>query len=369
MVRISRNPASLCGALLFGCSVAAIGCGARTPLISNSIDDLDGGTTHVVSCTPGTVVLTRAIPTVMFVIDRSGSMAEGLSSGTISRWEILTNAFSETLPPVDATMQIGALLYPTGTTGRGPLTCAVPSAVNLPAAAGNVTPLLDLLHDNTPGGGTPTADALDVAANALLGTRAARSARSIVLATDGAPNCNAALDTRTCRCAQPGMGCQNRAQQCLDDTRTTDRIASYQAKGLPTYVIGILNSGDTDFVDVLNAMADAGGRPRTDASQRYYQASSAPEFNAALVAIRDQVGVCTYLTTSVPDGNGTITVTLGGVAVPYDPSGKQGWTWGDKDNGEIILGGAACTKAAMSGALTPSAEVHCASLETDGGDE
>lgn len=370
MVRVSRIPASLLGLFLLGCSVAATSCGARTPLISGgAFDDVDGGTTHVVSCTPGTVVLTRAIPAVMFVIDRSGSMAEGLSSGTTSRWEILTNAFSETLPPVDATMQIGALLYPTGTTGRGPLVCAVPGAANLSPVVGNVSPLLELLRGTAPGGGTPTADALDIAANVLLATRAATSARTIVLATDGAPNCNATLDARTCRCAQPGMGCQNRAQQCLDDTRTTDRIAGYQAKGLPTYVIGILNAGDTDFVDVLNAMADAGGRPRTGSDQHYYQASSASEFNAALVAIRDQVGTCTYLTTSVPDGNGTITVSLDGVTIPYDPSGKEGWMWGSKDNGEIILIGSACTKAALSGAAMPSAEVHCATEETDASSE
>ncbi len=359
MVQASRSRASLLGAVLLGCSVAAVSCGARTPL---QLGDTQGDT-HVVSCTPGTVALTRAIPAVMFVIDRSGSMAENLSNGTTSRWDILTNAFAEVLPPVDATMEIGALLYPTGTTGRGPLTCAVPSNVNITPAVGQVGSLLSLLQKSAPGGGTPTADALDVAARLVLGVRAATSARTLVLATDGAPNCNIALDPRSCTCAQPGMGCQNRAQQCLDDTRTVDRIAAYEAQGLPTYVIGIQNAGDTEFVDVLNRMADAGGRAHVGSSQHYYLASSAAEFNAALVAIRDQVGTCTYLTTSVPDQSGTITVTFQGQVIPYDPSGMQGWTWGNKDNGEIIFHGAACTNAGLDVSVMPSAEVHCASEE------
>ncbi|HTI34332.1 MAG TPA: hypothetical protein VL422_11685 [Miltoncostaea sp.] len=47
----------------------------------------------------------------------------------------------------------------------------------------------------------------------------------------------------------------------------------------------------------------------------------------------------------MPDAKGSITVTLDGTTVPYDPTAKEGWTWGDKNNGEIILAGQACSTA------------------------
>src|SRR5262245_48356935 len=47
------------------------GCGARTGLYAPEPDG-------VVPCTDGMVILTKARPTVMFVLDRSGSMGQKL---------------------------------------------------------------------------------------------------------------------------------------------------------------------------------------------------------------------------------------------------------------------------------------------------
>src|SRR5262249_12236982 len=156
----------------------------------------------------------------------SGSMGSRLGSGGRSRWQGLANALTTALPPVDATMEIGALLYPSSGAGRD-LTCSVSASVNLAPATGNVDPLLQLVRDTVPGGATPTADAVDVAARSVLAFRAATTARTMVLATDGAPNCNASLDPRTCR---SGSGPNSRTgSMCLDDVRTVDRIRSYAA--------------------------------------------------------------------------------------------------------------------------------------------
>jgi hypothetical protein len=76
---------------------------------------------------------------------------------------------------------------------------------------------------------------------------------------------------------------------------------------------------------------------------------------AALVAIRDQVAVCTYLTSSVPDQNGSTTLTLDGV-----PLSAEQWNWGSQRNGEVILLGIACRTAAAEQDPELVADVECA---------
>ncbi|MEO8876395.1 MAG: hypothetical protein ABI461_12470, partial [Polyangiaceae bacterium] len=115
---------------------------------------------------------------------------------------------------------------------------------------------------------------------------------------------------------------------------------------------------------VLNAMADAGGRPQSGA-EHYYGATSESDLEGAFVAIRDQLGSCTYLTSSVPSDSGAITVTINGNVVPFDPSGKQGWRWGDEANGEIIFSGKACSQITEpDGGTEPvSAKVACSDAD------
>lgn len=367
-MRVSAIRSMLGISLAAGAVAAAAGCGARSQLDAPTLvgGGGGGGAGGAVPCMTGMLTMTRADPTVMFVIDRSGSMQDhlGKTNGQESRWAILTNALSTTLPPVDQTMGIGALLYPAATLHGGGLSCTVPIVPDLMPATGHVAALIDVMQSSTPGGGTPTADAIDLAAVSLTSVHAATTARALVLATDGGPNCNDDLDASTCTCVVAAKGC-NQSRMCLDDTRTVSRIAHYHDQGLPTYVIGIQDPGDTQFTDVLNAMADAGGRPNVGGAQDYYVASSGAELSAALTAIRDQVGLCTYLLTSVPDSGGSMTVRLGDAVIPFDPTGMNGWMWGNKDNGEVVLVGAACETATAMASVTLVADVQCAG--SDGG--
>jgi hypothetical protein len=215
------------------------------------------------------------------------------------------------------------------------------------------------MRANQPGGGTPTADAVDLGARLLLAVRAARAARAMILATDGEPNCNASLNSATCTCVESNFGCQGQPNQCLDDTRTVDRIAAQAKNGVPTYVIGIEDQGDASFARVLDAMAVAGGRPQASGSHKYYSGNSEPELESALVTIRNQVGVCTYLTSSVPDARGSITVTVDGAPLPYDPTKTEGWAWTSQDNGEIVLVGDACARLTAEPDPKVVAQVSC----------
>ncbi|HEX4512189.1 MAG TPA: hypothetical protein VH054_01600, partial [Polyangiaceae bacterium] len=155
-------------------------CGARTGLEAPDVPDAadavataDASDGAPVSCTPGAISLTAAQPEVMFVLDRSGSMSQKFS-GNSSRWASLTAALAATLPPVDATMAIGALIFPRGSANDD---CVVPGAPNLAPAVGNVNALVELMSTEKPGGATPTADAISTAASLLSQLRAASTAR------------------------------------------------------------------------------------------------------------------------------------------------------------------------------------------------
>ena len=328
--------------LLYGC------VGYRTPL--DELPKPDAG----VPCVPGVSSLTHAEPTVMFVLDRSGSMNTAMANGrnSQSRWQALGSALGSALPSVDNAVAIGALFFPTA--GAGTQNCTVPSRADLTPAVGNVASLIRLMSGSATSGATPTATAIDTAAKLVLSLRTATAARALVLATDGAPNCNLSLNVGTCRCSvSTGRACPSTVE-CLDDTRAEQTIAKYQAAGVSTYVIGIQSQGDTQFADVLNAMAVAGGRPRSGAAESYYAASSETELSAALAAIRDQVGACTFLSSSVPDPNGAIVLNLDGVDVP-----AEAWMWGNVNNGELVLLGDACTSAAAERSPSLTATVQC----------
>jgi hypothetical protein len=363
------------GALAAVAGACLASCGARTPLdVGLFLGSGADAAAPVTPCVPGTIALTKAAPVLLFVLDRSGSMAEPLGGASgESKWQVLTDGLASTLPSVDSSMEIGALVFPTtaggGRGGFSTASCTVSGGADLAPATGNVGALVSLLAGTVPAGSTPTASAIQAAATVLLSTRAATTARALVLATDGAPNCNGSLDPSTCTCAGTGpnfggQGCGGSGAMCLDDVRTVSTIASYESQGLPTYVIGLESTNDAVFSQVLGEMAVAGGRPY-GGSTTYYAARSATDLNAALVAIRDQVGACTFLTTSVPNTGGTITLSLDGAKVPYDPSGIDGWAWGDMANGQIVLFGATCTLAAGGANVTTlSADVACA---PDGG--
>ena len=348
-------------------------CGARSSLPYPDSGAGGDAASPAVACSTGTITLTKADPTLMLVLDRSGSMDSplGASSGGASRWEILTQALGSTLPAVDDTMEIGALLYPEegalGPGSHGSFSCEVPGSPDLSPKTGNVSALLSIMGSTFPAGATPTAAALDSAASALSSVRAATAARALVLATDGGPNCNSSLDADSCECISGGQHCHD-ATMCLDDTNTVDRIAHYEKLGLPTYVIGILDPDDTQFTSVLDAMAKAGGRAKTTGTESYYPATSASELNDALSVIRDQVA-CTYLTTSVPDVGGTISVLVNGTTLVFDTSGAAGWSWANQRNGEIVLAPDACAVAAAAPAGTIVAKVICAADLVDAGSD
>ena len=109
------------------CLLVLGGClGYRTPLDDPSHDNKDAADANVgrdgipgfdsrIACTPGKMELVRARPVVLFVLDRSATMGEGIVGGITvipgdrSRWQVLTSVLAVVLPPVDDVMATGAL--------------------------------------------------------------------------------------------------------------------------------------------------------------------------------------------------------------------------------------------------------------------
>jgi len=324
-------------ALAFGLFIAA-GCGARSGL---SALDLAPDNPPTLPCQNGVFRLQRANPALLLVIDRSRSMLEPMASSGVSRWGVLRSALRNTLPAADGSLEIGALLFPAR--GTNDMSCVVTSSPDLAPALNHVEPLLALLGSTSPGGATPTADAISSAARALNAVRAAKSARALLLATDGAPDCNSKLDPRSCTCLDGARSCT--AIRCLDSERSVANIESAAKLGLPTYVIGLQDEESNANSVVLDAMADAGGRAQVGATHHYYAATSESELSQALVKVRDQVGACTFLTSSVPNAKGSIVVSIDGIELPFDGTGQTGWNWIERENGELLFAPEACTAA------------------------
>ena len=367
-------------------TVVIASCGSRTGLfggddaINNLVDGgvlpdgavpPDAGVDGMVPCMPGMFTFELATAQLMFVIDRSGSMAFSLDGqqpdprtgtlppGVLSRWDTLRDALFQTITPLDNQLAMGAKFFPeVNPGGQTPAdeACAVDNGVPIPPARGNVNQIINVFDTTDPNGGTPTSEALRLAAQFLSGTRGV--ARTMILATDGAPNCNADLDKTRCTCTSVSNNCANANGgefQCLDDTRSINTISDiFQMMKIPVYVIGIGSTERPEFLKVLDDMAVAGGRPRPT-TPKHYNVQSAADLQSALASIGASIAKCTYLTPSAPTDPNAISVEINGKSIPRDPTHMNGWDWVDQAFGELAFFGDACTAA--SGGTTTTSQI------------
>ncbi|MBX3209085.1 MAG: VWA domain-containing protein [Labilithrix sp.] len=347
-----------------GVTVAMVSCGSRTGLFGPDSDFFEGDATPdgsvvdapedgPVQCIPGRFRFELALTQLMFVIDRSGSMGFSLAGvedvpRSRWRWTILQNALRRTITTFDNEIAMGAKFFPevlSWSQRTDPeLACRTDTGVGIAPARGNAQAIVSAFDTSEPRGGTPTSEAIRLAAQFLTERRSV--ARTMVLATDGAPNCNGDLDLQTCVCTSTrGCGGGGGHYSCLDDNRTLASIRDAADKQkIPVYVIGIGSTERPEFLQVLDEMAIAGGRPRPTAP-RHYNVQSENDLTEALTTIRDAVAKCTYLTPSAPNDPDKITVDINGVEIPHDPTKTSGWDWVDQGYGELAFFGEACALA------------------------
>ena len=384
----SSSTSRLLSAGLFTSAIALVAaCGSRTGLFGSDpgVDPnalLDGAVRDgqtpdgQVPCTPGRFDFVLATAQLMFVIDRSGSMnfaldgrrpsevTKQLPPGVLSRWETLRDALFQTITPFDNALAMGAKFYPEviadpNNPGEGDA-CRTDTGVGIAPARNNASSIIDVFDATSPLGGTPTAEALRLAAQYLGGARTV--ARTIILATDGAPNCNGALNNFTCVCTSATAPCSDprsgAPENCLDDTRTINTARDiFEVQKIPVYVIGIGGTEDPAFISVLDSLAVAGGRPRPT-TPKHYNAQSSAELKASLQSIGDSIAKCTYLTPSAPTDPNAINVEINGKPVRRDPTHTNGWDWVDQAFGTLAFFGPSCD-AASAGTPAITGVVSC----------
>lgn len=270
---------------------------------------------------------------LMLVVDRSGSMAQAAPSYGTTRWSALVEVIGSVASQLEQSVELGLMLYP----DREVHSCT-PGQVDVAPDYGRAAMLAAELEafSSSPLGATPTAGTL-AAARAYLAPRANGTEHlAVVLATDGGPNCNAALDPNTCACTFPDGDCSQvgDGSACLDHVDAVAEVAALAAIGIDTYVIGI--PGAEDYGWVLDEMAEAGG---TGAS---YDAHDVDALEDAFAQIGRQVSSCTLVLEHETADVHQVAVEIDGEPFVRDPLHLDGFDL--TEDGTLTLYGDACQR-------------------------
>jgi hypothetical protein len=276
-------------------------------------------------------------PDILIVQDRSSSMKNDDSDsgcsggcGASSKWSQVTAALTQVVTNTQASINWGLKFF----SDNG--ACDASSAPVVAAAAGNGAAISSAIGAASPGGNTPTRDAITNGAAYLAGLTD-KNDKYLLLATDGLPNCPVGCSGM----AKPSTSC-TMTDNPSEDTAAEQAILTATQMGFKTFVIGIGNV--TVAVGTLNQMAVSGGEPQVGASTSYYAATDPTALENALNAIVGVVASCTIPLTGAPAGftNVAISADAAGktIEIPADPT--NGWSYGTNMQ-TVILNGMACS--------------------------
>ncbi len=377
----SVDGARPCGALVL-VWLAAGGCGeperpgflmtdaGRPP--SDAAPRLEGGCSGPPELDAGDVCGNLVLPidvprrNVYFLIDRSGSMNERLEGGTYSKYISARIALKELLVQIGHRVHYGAAVFP-GLSATDSCATGIEVFPTLPgdplgaACGADVGPNLRSLllglgelgaHSGTPI--SPTLTAVSPIVTELPGET------TVILATDGAPNCNpdarcapdecvanlegARFGDQVCGvdldCCDPEL-LPDSGYYCVDRAASEAVLADWSAQGIRTFVIGM--PGSERYASVLDRFAEAGGTAR-DAERRYYSVGNVAELTTTLLQIGASVAVsCSIELEAAPPDPSLVNVYFDLQLVPGD-----GWRWTATNALEIQ--GSACAQL-KSGAV------------------
>ena len=299
------------------CETGEGGSGGSTGNFNPSGGGDQGGSGGNNGCADVNITFEPQIPTVVLLIDQSGSMTEQFGGG--NRWDVLYDTLMDPnngiVKQLENQVRFGLALY----TGDGGGNC--PQLSNVTIALRNHAAIDAVYGPAGPLGDTPTGDSIDGVLPGLLAVNEP-GAKVIVLATDGEPD--------TCEQPNPQNG-------------QAEAIAAAQAAFAADVSLYIIAVGADVSESHQQDMANAGLGLPLDGSQGdapYYPANDQSALQDAFEEIINGVRSC-ILTI-----NGSIdpakadqgTITLDGVELLFnDPNG-----WQLNTPTEIELLGAAC---------------------------
>jgi hypothetical protein len=315
-------------------------------------------------CGNTTIPIELVRQNLYFVLDRSGSMGELLDDGSYDKYAAARLAINEMLGRIGQRVHYGAAVFPGSITDS--VGCSAGSEVfstrqgdplGSSCDGGSGTTLLALqssLGRFSTYAGTPIAPTLAALAADLRGLP---GKTSLILATDGAPNCNpearcgpsecmlnlehASLDGRACdesfNCCDPS-NLSVGPYSCVDRAASEREVMNLAAAGIPTYVIGM--PGSELYASVLEVLAIAGGTARAGVPA-YYAARDTAELSAILGEIGATVTVsCSIELADAPGDPDLVNVYFDSRLVLGDP--VDGWVWTGARALELV--GAACAE-------------------------
>lgn len=325
------------------------------------IDDSD-------ACDSATVNLLLQRPTLYFVLDTSGSMIDRVASGSGSKLKAAQSALRTVVREVGYRINYGMATFPGpeldddelldhgiawGCEPGEEVFAVEPGdelvCLNQPATGPTYERFNRALNKLSATGKTPLAPTLDKIAPELLRKE---GRMTLILLTDGHPNCGdeAQCDPEECPLTDLYPECievnccsdedavylvRDPSSYCIDGPDSADQLAQLHAAGIDTYVIGLL--GESDFDDVMNELAVAGGQPRSG-KRAYYDVKGLDELTDVVRSIGVSVAQsCTIQLSDRPPDANTLNVYFDAQVIP---SGREdGWTL---ERDMVTLHGAAC---------------------------
>jgi hypothetical protein len=299
------------------------GEGGTFVLADDEVESTAGGTTGV--CVDLEVGFERVTPTVVLLIDQSGSMTQPFDNG-LDRWqtlvETLTDPGDSLIKKLETSVRFGMSLYTSyDGFGPGPMPRQCPVLTSVDIALGNFAKMSMVLSNtaNGPSGDTPTAESLAAIA-AALGDFAEDGPKSIILATDGDP------DT----CEDPDANDDEGSK-----ARSVAAVKAAYADGISTHVISVGDEVTASHLKDL-AVAGAGDDPAAEA----YTALDTQGLVRAFDEIIGSVRTCDFTLQGTVEADDAArgTVLLDGTALVFgDPNG-----WVMPNESTVRLQGAAC---------------------------
>ncbi|PRQ05778.1 von Willebrand factor type A domain protein [Enhygromyxa salina] len=215
-------------------------------------------------------------PSVMFLLDRSGSMMEqgfDVDDPGKTRWQALYEAVEAVVSNgSDATIAFGAKTF--STQGQG--ACGVSNTPDVPIAIDNSNVLLSTIPGpmEVVNGGTPTNLAIEKTMSIMEFFDAGDSDKFIFLITDGRIQCVGEDPNNPTE--------EEEAQALADAVAVLDD--GFTNLDVTTYVVGIAPSMFGPIETQLEEMAIAGGAPK-DGIESFYRADDADQLSEALAAV------------------------------------------------------------------------------------